>query len=132
MCADRHWKLVYRWISAHITLLVEHTPISGSFMFLLYNQSSVSIRVIRGKRKNRPVYHTRSGYLMFNSASKREQRRVCSISAEREQNRRSQWLKSSSTKQLTCLLVYSFTCQLTTFILAVPIFTIITPDADGA
>ena len=41
-CADRHWKLVYRWISAHITLLVEHTPISGSFMFLLYNQSSVS------------------------------------------------------------------------------------------
>ena len=65
MCADRHWKLVYRWISAHITLLVEHTPISGSFMFLLYNQSSVVIRVIRGKRKNRPVHYTRSGYLMF-------------------------------------------------------------------
>ena len=42
MCVDRHWKLVYRWISAHITLLVEHAPISGSFMFLLYNQSSVS------------------------------------------------------------------------------------------
>ncbi len=95
MCADRHWKLVYRWISAHITLLVEHTPISGSFMFLYVRiirvnphypcsvkRISVSIRVIRGKRKNRPVYHTRSGYLMFNSASKREQRRVCSISAE--------------------------------------------------
>ena len=35
MCVDRHWKLVYRWISAHITLLVEHTPISGSLLFFL-------------------------------------------------------------------------------------------------
>ena len=34
MCADRHWKLVYRWISAHITLLEEHQAISGSLMFL--------------------------------------------------------------------------------------------------
>jgi hypothetical protein len=45
MCADRHWKLVYKWISAHITLLVEHTPISGSFMFF-------SITIIRGHLRN--------------------------------------------------------------------------------
>ena len=37
MCADRHWKLVYRWISAHITLLAEHPPISGSFLFFSIN-----------------------------------------------------------------------------------------------
>ena len=37
MCADRHWKLVYRWISAHITLLEEHPPISGSFLFFSIN-----------------------------------------------------------------------------------------------
>ena len=34
ICADRHWKLVYIWISAHITMLEEHPPISGSLMFL--------------------------------------------------------------------------------------------------
>ena len=33
ICADRHWKLVYIWISAHITMLEEHPPISGSFLF---------------------------------------------------------------------------------------------------
>ena len=44
MCADRHWKLVYRWISAHITLLAEHPPISGSFLFF-------SIAITRIKRK---------------------------------------------------------------------------------
>ena len=44
MCADRHWKLVYRWISAHITLLAEHPPISGSFLFF-------SITIIRIKRR---------------------------------------------------------------------------------
>ena len=42
MCADRHWKLVYRWISAHITLLAEHPPISGSFLFF-----SITITRIR-------------------------------------------------------------------------------------
>ena len=65
MCADRHWKLVYRWISAHITLLEEHPPISGSFMFFSITiiriirgrqKKSVEISVIRGKRKNRPVH----------------------------------------------------------------------------
>ena len=44
ICADRHWKLVYRWISAHITLLAEHPPISGSFLFF-------SIAITRIKRK---------------------------------------------------------------------------------
>ena len=47
MCADRHWKLVYRWISAHITLLAEHPPISGSFLFF-----SITITRIR---KNYPL-----------------------------------------------------------------------------
>ena len=50
MCADRYWKLVYRWISAHITLLVEHPPISGSFMFF----SITTIRIIRGRQKEIP------------------------------------------------------------------------------
>ena len=47
MCADRHWKLVYKWISAHITLLAEHPPISGSFLFF-----SITITRIR---KNYPL-----------------------------------------------------------------------------
>ena len=97
MCADRHWKLVYRWISAHITLLAEHTPISGSFMFLLCNQSSVSSALsvfskkkIRGypchpweKKKPPRALHTKR---LFNGYRYRY--------------------------QATCLLVYSFTCQL--------------------
>ena len=45
MCADWHWKLVYRWISAHITLLAEHPPISGSFLFLY-----IAITHIKGKK----------------------------------------------------------------------------------
>ena len=54
MCADRHWKRVYRWIPVHITLLAEHPPISGSFMFLLCKnhpcQSAISVF---GKKKIR-------------------------------------------------------------------------------
>ena len=47
MCADWHWKLVYRWISAHITLLAEHPPISGSFLFLYITITRI--------RKNYPL-----------------------------------------------------------------------------
>lgn len=47
VCADRHWKTVCRWISAHIKLLTEHQAISGSFMFLLCKnhpcQSALSV-----------------------------------------------------------------------------------------
>ena len=54
MCADRHWKLVYRWISAHITLLAEHPPISGSFMFLLCkNHPYESVTSVFDKKKIR-------------------------------------------------------------------------------
>ena len=72
MCVDRHWKLVYRCLSAHITLLVEHTPISGSFMFFSITiiriirgrqKKSVEISVIRGKRKNHPV-HTHEAVIL--------------------------------------------------------------------
>ncbi len=58
------------------------------------------------------MYILSTNCLRFNSASKREQRRVYSISAEREQNRRSQWLKSFSTFHLNKQLVYLSTCQL--------------------
>ena len=53
MCADRHWKLVYRWISAHITLLAEHPPISGSFLFFSIN----IIRVYQCHQWERKNFH---------------------------------------------------------------------------
>ena len=63
------------------------------------------------------MYILSTNCLRFNSASKREQRRVYSISAEREQNRRSQWLIFNvvvhvTNNSSTCLLVYLSTCQL--------------------
>ena len=65
MCADRHWKLVYRWISAHITLLAEHPPISGSFLFFFYKhhpcQSVQSVFVVSretGKWKSQRLKKT--------------------------------------------------------------------------
>ena len=74
MCGESHGELVRQWLYSHIAMLAEHQDISGSFMFLLYNQSSVfiriirvrkkNIRVIRGKRKNCPV-HTRNGSFLL-------------------------------------------------------------------
>ena len=52
MCGESHGELVRQWLYSHIAMLAEHQDISGSFMFLLYNQSSVFIRIIRVRKKN--------------------------------------------------------------------------------
>ena len=60
ICADRHWKLVYIWISAHITMLEEHPPISGSFLFF----SIRDIRAIRGRYKLN-IQNRNKGFIGF-------------------------------------------------------------------
>ena len=89
-------------------MLAEHQDISGSFMFLFIK-----------KKPPRASFTKRFFFCIYLSTKQL-----------------TRLLVNSFTRQLNNQLVYLSTCLLvnyfTTFILVVPIFTIITPDADGA